>query len=396
MDNQFLSEIMSQPDAIQTCFDHYKANNYELIEILYNKFYNIHNQKSGHPIKKIIFIGMGSSNFAALIGYYYLNSPVVREKTRISCEIWDGGEFLYHTKIDRYDDDTLIILISQSGESGEMVEILKKLEADNFPKNNIWAITNTENSSLHKCSGHTLFLYAGKESSVTNKTYFCTLLVVYILSQVIEKSVHFELNHPAIENMFTELGNKLKILLNDVNDLLKNWKNISKYLIKFFILDTKCVNLYEKVPKFIDCIGKGTSLSTTNQGALNIKEVAKIYSESISASMFRHGPIEIIDECFRAIILSNNDKDRESINGLIRNIANSWGGKLFLITNSRDQVTEFEENKNILILYHSTTDPFLAPMYEIIPIQILYYNLAELKGITPGTFKFTSKVTKDF
>jgi glucosamine--fructose-6-phosphate aminotransferase (isomerizing) len=154
--------------------------------------------------------------------------------------------------------------------------------------------------------------------------------------------------------------------------------------------------LNKKVPSFIDCIGKGTGLATTNQAALNIKEVAKIYSESISASMFRHGPIEIIDECFRAIIISNNDNDRSSINTLVRNIANKWGGKLFLITNSRDQVNEFEENKNILVLFHSTTDPFMSPLYEIIPIQILYYSLAELKGITPGTFRFTSKVTKEF
>lgn len=396
MDTPFLNEIMSQPRAIQQCFDKYKSDNYKLIEILYDKFYNLHNSKTGVPITKILFIGMGSSCFTALIGYYYLNLAYVRQKTKSSCEVIDAGEFLYHHSLNAQDSNTLIILISQSGESGEIVEILKKLESERFPKKNIWGITNTKNSTLDRNADLTLFLYAGEESSVTNKTYFCTLLVVYILVRVLELSVNFELNLPAIEKIFKDIGDELEILLRDVNDLLNNWNNISKYIIKFFVMANNCVDLRKKVPMFIDCIGKGTGLATTNQGALNIKEVAKIYSESITVSMFRHGPIEIIDECFRAIIISNNDVDRSSITSLIRNIANNWGGKVFLITNSRDQLNEFEENKNILVLYHSTTDPFLAPMYEIIPIQILYYNLAELKGITPGTFKFTAKITKEF
>mgnify|MGYP006282466817 CR=1 FL=1 len=385
---EFHEEILTQPEILNITVDQYTKNNDEKLMEIYHRVKKHLSLAEGSIINRVVFIGIGTSYFAALVAKYYF-AAIKTSNSNIDCQIYDAGEFLYHHTLDSDDDDVLVIFISQSGESGEILEILRKLKTANFPEDQIWGITNTEDSTLHKEAAFTLFLYAGTEKTVTNKTYLCTLLVVYMLSRIFEVTIDSEA--PVCNPL--PFVKALKRSLNSVNtqiqEYLNSWNSNADKLWNFIKLDDN------KLPPFINYISRGTGLATTGQAALNTKEVAKIYAESISAAMFRHGCIEVINPDYRAVIISNSASDRESINRLIENIALNWGkGKVILITNSQKQADQMERILNVHVILHEVDNHFLSPIFEIVPIQVLFYTLAEKNGVNPGQFRYSSKVTK--
>ncbi|MBD3353544.1 MAG: SIS domain-containing protein [Candidatus Lokiarchaeota archaeon] len=401
-ENQFKREIFTQPKVLLECLEKYEEEKYRIIDETYDKFYQIHNQKVSKPIRKIVFIGIGTSYYAALIAYQYLNENTIKNRTQIDCEVQDAGELLYFQTFNQNDDDILLIFVSQSGESGEIIEILNKLEKNRFPYKNIWCITNTKGSTLDKTAFHTMYMFAGEEQSVTNKTYLCSLLVIYILALTIERSVTFTLSDITINNLMIDLQEEIKQIADAIQDIMDNWATLKVMLGNFLTLNSQksSKGSTEKAvpPAFINYISRGTGLATTGQAALNTKEVAKVYSESISISMFRHGCIEIINQDYRAVIISNSPEDRNSVSKLIMNISRKWigsnPGRVILITNSENQALSFEKDPNVLVFLHGIKNRFLCPIYEIVPIQAIFFTLAELRGNVPGVFKFSSKITK--
>jgi len=409
--NLFFQEIQYQPSILNESLKKYLENNYQIPIQTIIQLFNLESLNKINSINKIYFIGIGSSYYAVLIAKYFFYKRIKKLFNEFSnlqvplIEICEAGEFLYFYNLGERDKDTLIFLISQSGESGEIVKILEKLGNVKFPKSNIFAITNTKNSTLDKNSSYSIYLYAGNELSVTNKTYLCTLLVINIISSILETYFKLKINGLKLENS-KEIVEKAKEFLKEKLDLIKdqinicisqiqnflsNWNEYSKQFINFiFNKNSSITNL-----KFINFLGNGTALSTSGQGALNTKEIARIYAESLSISMFNHGCVEIIDENYLAIIISNSEEDRISIDRLINNLINKWKvGKAILITNSSELKNKYENNNSIFVIFINIENEYLAPIVEIIPIQILLYTLAEMKNINPGTFKFSSKVTK--
>ncbi|MHA1338790.1 MAG: SIS domain-containing protein [Promethearchaeota archaeon] len=473
--NLFFQEISSQPYILQNTFEIYKKNNFESSYQTLTKLLKLDNEiclKFGKNINKVIFVGIGTSYYAALIAKYYFHSqikpilnnniqpslqpssstksiPLLSKIKKISLEkntslnfmfklanlksfwidIADAGEFQYFYNFNQNNRNVLLIFISQSGESGEIIETIKKLKINNFPKSNIWAITNTENSTLDKNASHTLYLYAGKENTVTNKTYICTLFVINILSAILKSFIEISLNpklsfsstnnQQKITNNITSikkniLSNNLAFIKNqmnncieDIKNKLKNWDDLAQNFIKFLFNFNEHKNnsfLNKKKLNFINYLSRGTGLATAGQGALNTKEVAKIYAESLSLSMFRHGCIEIIDHNYICVIISNSNEDRDYIIKIIENITEKWSdGKTILISNSKKQIekikntynnTSNNNNLNIMTVLINVQNKFLSPLAEIIPLQILFFTLAELQGLEAGSFKYSSKITK--
>jgi len=300
-------------------------------------------------------------------------------------EMIDAGEFLLHgfpVNNDIAFETTCINLISQSGESGEIVELLQKLNMLRSKPMTI-GITNTPKSYLANHSTMQLYLNAGKEETVTSKTYVCSILILYFLAKSI-------------------MTQKLSIVseIKEINEIINLISNLfqSNQSIEKIMQPVQGVNeIFGIDYNFIQILARGASLSTAHQAALNFKEIIKINSEASSISTFRHGGIECLTEWSKIIILSSSDKDHILDNRLIRNLIEKWSfGTLFYITSQKLESIdeEIRTNPKILIYSYDIKNHFLAPIVEIIILQLMIYNAALKRGLTPGVFRFTQKITR--
>ncbi|MFX0099195.1 MAG: SIS domain-containing protein [Candidatus Hodarchaeota archaeon] len=361
----FVREVFEQPDALKSLLDHYMGVNgkrelIELKEIWEKKNFN-----------HVIFSGMGSSLFAGRIATLKLQSRGV------PCSLTDSGELLYHGSLHKI-KSTLFILTSQSGESIEIVKMLEKIPVEDTG-NMVWGITNTEGSILARKARKCLLLKAGDEKSVTSKTFCNSLVLMHLLSKVLATSNINDLNS-ALKTAFIEI----KDLIDAVEKLLDNNEKLGDRIVDFI----------EKDARAIEIIARGTSLASAEQMGLNIKETNKIPAEALSAGQFRHGPIEMIDKNFRSIILISDYKTRELDEEMAWNITHRWGGgKTVVITNKKSEKLEGEPR--IMQIVHDIKNPFLAPVMEIIIVQLLMIKLASENDIEPGVFRYSSKITKE-
>ncbi len=370
---QFYKEIQKQPQALQDTLEYYiksKEGKKKLQEA--RDFFE------KNLIDHIVFSGMGSSFFNSYISYYYLSQH------KISCEIKDTREMLNYYEIPTRAQrmKTLFIFVSQSGESGEIIRILEKWEKV-MGEMNIWAITNTTESTLAKKADLVFFTKGGKEKSVTSKTYITGILVHYLISQALSGKL-------SVSEIIKSNIDLLKITL----EKLMNGKIPNRW------------ELYQRGEKifqfmgdrdFLNFIGTGTSMATVHQAALNFKEVCKTPAEGISLGMFRHGPIETINKKFRAIILISDKKAAQEFKPLIENITNIWGeGKVVIITTHPkiQNLKNMKKGNNVYLIENPIKNPFLAPIFEISVLQLYMCYQAERKGFTPGVFINSSKITK--
>jgi len=165
-------------------------------------------------------------------------------------------------------------------------------------------------------------------------------------------------------------------VLNEIRDLLQNQKQINK-------IWKDLVPTFGQKIEFLEFLSRGSSLTTAHQAALNFKEIVKSYSEANSVSTFRHGGIECLNENTNIVILSS-DKDNFELNvQFIENLVKKWAfGRLLHITNQEfdERVKNLHDNSKIFTYRHGIKDPHLAPIMEIIVLQLLFYKIAEKKG----------------
>ncbi len=368
--SDFLKEIMSQPKALSDTYKYIFSQKSLIQELL--------TALKKRNIAKIIFTGMGSSFFSAYIPYYFLN------RSGIYSEMRETGEFLFYafpnTKSD-YFKDIAIVLISQSGESGEIVQLLRKIKNLTAPPLTI-GITNSPHSTLANSVDFLFLTKAGDEKSVTSKTYTATLLLLYILSQSLAK-----------ETINEAIKLEIEFLIKELQKFLENEEKID-------IFYKNLLSFYGSNIESLQILARGPSLASAYQAALNYKEIVKGYSEAIPCSTFNHGCIECLNEDSKLIIMSSDQENFKLNIHLIKNMTTKWDfGRILHISNF-----EVDQDRDYLMLTrspkfiqfkHDISNPFLSPIMEIVILQLFFYKLAEKKNIVPGQFKFTQKITKE-
>ncbi|MBY9020272.1 MAG: SIS domain-containing protein [Candidatus Lokiarchaeota archaeon] len=372
MNDNFLKEIKSQPQALEDTLNY-------VVGAGKPQFLKIRDFIKKGGITKLIFTGMGSSYISSYLPYYILN------QYGIAVEMREAGEFLFNT-FPRVKQtcfkDTGIIIISQSGESGEIRDLLRDINAISLENKPLTiGITNNPDSYLAYMTELQILMNFDEEVSVTSKSYTCTLLLLYIMAKTI------------IGEFFSSEEAKLGVeeVLSEISDLLQNQKNINK------IWKNLVPTFGEKID-FLEFLSRGSSLTTAHQAALNFKEIVKSYSEANSVSTFRHGGIECLNENTDIVILTS-DKENLILNvQFIENLVKRWKfGRLLHITNQEfdEDIKKLHDNSKIFTYKHGIKDPHLAPIMEIIVLQLLFYKIAENKGIEPGVFIYSQKITKD-
>lgn len=298
--------------------------------------------------RKIVITGMGASLYASLPLQYQLASM------GMNCLIADSSELLHYQQ--RFCADAVVILVSRSGESGELTKLLPQIKK--IASRTI-AVTNAPESMLAAGADLVLIIGSFEDERMAIQSYTGTLLTLMLLASVVAgdlDQVREKLNH-VLATISTELEGP------------QFWDGF---------LDPAC-------PIYL--LGRGPSYASALAGGLLFSETAKHPAIGMTCGNFRHGPVELVDSNFRGIIFAPHGKTRE-LNLALAESLERFGGKV-LVIGPRDK-----EHGRLQFIDVPTSDR-LAPLAEIIPVQFGALYLAKLKKLPIGTLRYIAQVTRD-
>ena len=355
-----LSDLTGIPKAISDCLNFYISDGKKKLE-------NVRLWIRNSTVNRVVFIGHSYNYFASSVPFRYLNSRIQNEaeEFRKECVIYEIDEFIsyYNPQHNNQElhSDTLFVFVSRSGESLQIKLGIKKLKEYINPEN-IWSVTDKPDSYLAKVSHFSFPMKSGHEEVMGSKSYLNTLLVLYLLARSL-------MGKEAIpENREEEIRNLIFEMKFYSDDWESNTKKVSDFLGKDF--------------NFLYFISTGASMATASQSALACKAYARTHGEAISLGLFLHGPFQIIDDSFRCVIISGDKSNIDNVLRLIDMITNKLGhGKVILINNNQQLSTLGRNNANVFVFEHTTENTYLAPIFEYLVIQYLFFKKALERGV---------------
>lgn len=324
-DHFMLKEINEESEVVKNILNLYTKN---------NKIKNIYNIKK---YKNIDIVACGSASFAGQIGKYY-----IEKYANIKTEVYYASEYRYQKNF--FTKDTLVILISQSGETADTLAALKLAKENGI---NTLAIVNRRDSSIAREADSVIYTEAGIEVAVaTTKAYLAQVLILLLLA--------FKDN-----NKETKLLEDLKLLPN----------LITKYINEY---DYSNIASILKDKEHIFYLGRGIDYYLSMEGSLKLKEISYIHSEAFQAGELKHGSISLIDKDFGVVsVVTDKTISDKTISNLKE--VSARGAKIITITNIKDN--NFADYTILVEDY----DEILNPLLVIVPMQMLAYNVAKLR-----------------
>lgn len=324
-DHFMLKEINEESEVVKNILNLYTKN---------NKIKNIYNIKK---YKNIDIVACGSASFAGQIGKYY-----IEKYANIKTEVYYASEYRYQKNF--FTKDTLVILISQSGETADTLAALKLAKENGI---NTLAIVNRRDSSIAREADSVIYTEAGIEVAVaTTKAYLAQVLILLLLA--------FKDN-----NKKTKLLEDLKLLPNLITKYINeyDYSNIANIL---------------KDKEHIFYLGRGIDYYLSMEGSLKLKEISYIHSEAFQAGELKHGSISLIDKDFGVVsVVTDKTISDKTISNLKE--VSARGAKIITITNIKDN--NFADYTILVEDY----DEILNPLLVIVPMQMIAYNVAKLR-----------------
>lgn len=325
-DHFMLKEINEESEVVKNILNLYTKN---------NKIKNIYNIKK---YKNIDIVACGSASFAGQIGKYY-----IEKYANIKTEVYYASEYRYQKNF--FTKDTLVILISQSGETADTLAALKLAKENGI---NTLAIVNRRDSSIAREADSVIYTEAGIEVAVaTTKAYLAQVLILLLLA--------FKDN-----NKETKLLEDLKLLPNLITKYINeyDYSNIANIL---------------KDKEHIFYLGRGIDYYLSMEGSLKLKEISYIHSEAFQAGELKHGSISLIDKDFGVVsVVTDKTISDKTISNLKE--VSARGAKIITITNIKNN--NFADYTILVEDY----DEILNPLLVIVPMQMLAYNVAKLRN----------------
>lgn len=321
-----LKEINEEENVVRRLIKDYTNNN------------KVSNLFDISKYKNIDIVACGSASFAGQIGKYY-----IEKYKNIKTNVYFASEYRYQKNF--YNKDTLVIFISQSGETADTLASLKLVKENNIPT---LAIVNRKDSSIAREADNIIYTNAGIEIAVaTTKAYLAQVITLLLL---------------AIKGIDKE---------EEIIENLKLFPNlISKYINEY---DYEKIANIVKDKEHIFYLGRGIDYYLCMEGSLKLKEISYIHSEAFQAGELKHGSISLIDENFGVISLVTDKNISDKTISNLKEVS-ARKAKIIAITNIKD---------NSFADYNIYLDDFyelLQPITAIIPMQLLAYHVAKLKG----------------
>lgn len=340
-----LRETLSQPQILCAALDHYTGD-----ETLLRSLRELARQE--HDL--LLLTGMGTSYFALYPACIYLNEHGVPAFMLETSE-------LLHYHLGLVTERTLVVLVSQSGETVEGVRLLEAVGG----KPLVLSVTNNEASTIACRSALSLPLLAGQEEGPASKSYTASLAVLLLCAMALSTGIE------------RRIIQGLHAAIDAIEGYLREWEEHTARLFTFLQGSERLV-----------LVARGPSLASAAAGSLILKEVARVPGEALSAGQFRHGPLEIAAPGFAAFVFAPQGKTQSLNLRLAHDIAR-FGGKVVLIGDAALQ------EERVFHLALPVLDELCAPLAEIVPLQLLARQMALAQGLTPGRFEQAGKVTRE-
>lgn len=301
-------------------------------------------------LNKIYIVACGTAYHAGVVGKY-----VIEKLARIPVELDIASEFKYRDPI--MDKNTLMIVISQSGETADTMSALRLAKSKGA---RVIAVTNVVGSAASREADDVLYTWAGPEIAVAStKAYVTQLIAMYIIA------LFFAQNK---ETLSTEEIEEIKTAMMELpekaEEVLKNKETVQKFTAKTYM------------HKDMFFIGRGLDYAVALEGSLKLKEISYIHSDAYPAGELKHGPIALMEEGTIVIALATQEEVFDKMVSNIKEIT-TRGAKVFAFA----PIGHTEIAKSVFsVTYIPKVMDILAPVISVIPLQLLSYYMAIQKG----------------
>ena len=340
-----LKEIYEQPEVISHTLGHYVDFTSGRIRLPEGPALDF------AKVRRLSMSACGTAYYAGLIGKYWFE-----RLARMPVEIDVASEFRYREM--PLDKDGLALFISQSGETADTLASLRYCAGAG---QSIAAIVNVASSSIARAATHVLPTLAGPEIGVAStKAFTCQLTVLFALAVAAGRQRSF-------------------LSEADEERLIGAAIEIPRHAAHALKLEGQIETLAKDLAKATNVLylGRGTSYPLALEGALKLKEISYIHAEGYAAGELKHGPIALIDETVPVIVIAPHDHVFEKTVSNMQEVA-ARGGRIILLTNERGAAEAEIETAATIVL--PDLAPEIAPLVYAVPVQLLAYHTAVVRG----------------
>jgi glucosamine--fructose-6-phosphate aminotransferase (isomerizing) len=340
-----LKEIYEQSKSITDCLEGRISSDDILDSIFGPSAADIFSQ-----IENIQIIACGTSFHAGYVAKYW-----IEELLGLPCQIEVASEFRYRKAV--VPKNTLFVTLSQSGETADTLAALRNLSSDNYCGS--LSICNVPESSLVRESNLVLMTRAGPEIGVASTKAFVTQLVSMLL-------------------LTLSIGKVRKLESSTISAIVKELVELPRLVEKVLELDPQIKAIAED---FIDkkdalFLGRGEHYPIAMEGALKLKEISYIHAEAYPAGELKHGPLALVDADMPVVVVTPNDELLEKLHSNMQEVK-ARGGKLYIFAH---QGVKLEETSDDVVIEMAGETQWTTPILSTIPLQLLSYHVAVLRG----------------
>ncbi len=299
--------------------------------------------------KRIVILGCGTSWHAGLVGEY-----MIEEYAHIPVEVEYASEFRYRQPL--LDEDTVVLAISQSGETVDTLQAMREAKKRGAL---VLGITNVVGSTIARESDGGVYIHAGPEIGVASTKAFTSQVTAMLL-------------------LTLYLGRHREISLDTGVRIVRELMGIPSLVERILEQEDQIRELaqvYAEDSNFL-YLGRGYNFPIALEGALKLKEISYVHAEGYPAAEMKHGPIALIDKNMPVVVMCTQDGTYEKIKGNVQEVKARHGRVLALVNEDDEDICEMADH----CLRVPATLDLLSPLLNVIPLQLLAYHIAVLRG----------------
>jgi glucosamine--fructose-6-phosphate aminotransferase (isomerizing) len=300
--------------------------------------------------RRIIIVGCGTSWHAGLVAEY-----IFEEFARVPVEVEYASEFRYRNPV--INEGDVVIAISQSGETADTLAAIELAKSKGAI---IFGVCNVVGSSIPRATHAGAYTHAGPEIGVASTKAFTAQVVVLTMMGIILAKAKGTISETEYHKLLVEL----ETIPDKIETILKNHKQIE------YISD-----VFKDARNFL-FLGRGYNFPVALEGALKLKEISYIHAEGYPAAEMKHGPIALIDEEMPVVFIATKDSSYDKIVSNIQEVRARKGRVIAVVTENDELISQMAE----FVIEIPPTHEALMPLLSVIPLQLLSYYIAVMRG----------------
>lgn len=340
-----LKEIMEQPNSISDSI----RGRLNLENMQVNLGGLVHVREKLRNARRFIFVACGTSWHSGLVAEY-----LFEEYARVPVEVEYASEFRYRNPV-IFEDD-VVIAISQSGETADTLAAIKLAKEKGAT---VLGVCNVVGSTIARETEAGVYLHAGPEIGVASTKAFTSQVSVLSLMAVFVGQ---------LKNSLTETASEVVVDLAKIPMQVAKILEINDRLVEI-------AHIFKDASNFL-YLGRGYNFPVALEGALKLKEISYIHAEGYPAAEMKHGPIALIDENMPVVFIATKDGSYEKVMSNIQEVVARKGRVIAIVSEGDKEIKDMAE---FVIEIPETVDS-LVPLLSVVPLQLLSYHIAVMRG----------------